>query len=246
MYERLMDVPPEAGRRVGLTARLFVSGSAPLPAPTLERFRRLYGHTILERYGMSEALGAISNPYVGERRPGTVGKPLPGVSVQLSDGDSGEVLLKSPTVFAGYWHNEVATKAAFTADGYFRTGDLATRSPDGYYRLQGRRTELIISGGFNIYPQEIEELLREQPGVSEAVVVGEPDLIRGQYPVAYVVADPARDASGPYPKRADLFLDQRNALDHIAADERHKVAAATQAIAIPSEFVLAWIESAGG
>ena len=191
MYERLVSAPPDTAGRIGQAMRLFVSGSAPLRAQTHERFRELYGRTILERYGMSEALGVMANPYVGERRAGTVGRALPGVSVRLSEGESGEVLIKSPTLFAGYWRNEEATKAAFTPDGYFRTGDLAERSPDGYYTLQGRSTELIICGGFNVYPQEVEALLKEQPGVREAVVVGEPDAIRGERPVAYVVADPS-------------------------------------------------------
>ena len=129
--------------------RLFVSGSAPLPAHVLEEFRMLFGHTILERYGMTETIMNISNPYVGERRPGSVGLPLPGVSVRLSD--TGEVLLKGPNVFAGYWKLDDATREAFI-DGWFKTGDIATRSEDGYYTLSGRKSDLIISGGFNIYP----------------------------------------------------------------------------------------------
>ena len=163
--------------------RLFVSGSAPLPAQTLENFRLRYGHTILERYGMSETLMNMSNPYVGERRPGSVGLPLPGGSAKLVEG---ELFLKGPNVFAGYWRREDATCAAFV-DGWFRTGDLAERSPDGYYTLSGRRSDLIISGGFNIYPREIEEFLQEQEEVAEAAVVGAPDPLRGEVPVAYVV-----------------------------------------------------------
>jgi malonyl-CoA/methylmalonyl-CoA synthetase len=165
-----------------------------LPAQVLEEFRRLFGHTILERYGMTETLMNISNPYVGERRPGTVGIPLPGVSVRLlnregrpvPDGETGELYLCGPNVISGYWRREEATRAAFV-DGYFRTGDLAVRAPDGYYTLQGRRGDLIISGGFNIYPREIEEFLEEQPTVAEAAVVGIPDAVRGEVPVAYVV-----------------------------------------------------------
>jgi malonyl-CoA/methylmalonyl-CoA synthetase len=199
MYERLLEAPPEAAREIGQFVRLFVSGSAPLPAQTLERFRDLYGHVILERYGMSETLMNTSDPYAAERRAGTVGKPLPGVSIRLvhpenessvSEGEVGEILIRGPNVFPGYWKNPKATKAAFTRDGYFRTGDLAARSADGYYTLAGRRHELIISGGFNIYPREIEEFLMEQPGVAEAAVVGEPDAARGQLPVAYVVPSP--------------------------------------------------------
>jgi malonyl-CoA/methylmalonyl-CoA synthetase len=164
--------------------RLFVSGSAPLPAAVLEQFRKLFGHTILERYGMSETLMNMSNPYLGERRPGTVGLPLPGVSVRLLDG---EIYLRGPNVFRGYWRNEQATEAAFV-DGFFRTGDLATRSADGYYTLCGRKSDMIISGGFNIYPREIEEFLQAQPEIAEAAVIGVSDPLRGEVPVAYLVA----------------------------------------------------------
>jgi malonyl-CoA/methylmalonyl-CoA synthetase len=163
--------------------RLFVSGSAPLPAAVLEQFRQLFGHTILERYGMSETLMNLSNPYIGERRPGTVGLPLPGVSVRLIDG---EIYLQGPNVFRGYWRNEQATQAAFV-DGFFRTGDLATLSADGYYTLCGRKSDVIISAGFNIYPREIEEFLEAQPEIAEAAVVGVPDSLRGEMPVAYLV-----------------------------------------------------------
>ena len=191
IYVRLLDLPAETAREIGASMRLFVSGSAPLPAQVLEDFRARFGHTILERYGMSENLMDISNPYVGERRPGSVGLPLPGVSVRLVDG---EIQLKGPNVFAGYWRREDATREAF-ADGWFKTGDLADVSPDGYYTLRGRKSELIISGGFNIYPREIEEFLQEQPEVAEAAVCGKPDPIRGEVPVAYLVlncpVDPA-------------------------------------------------------
>src|SRR5439155_1699968 len=149
----------------------------------LERFRDLFGHTILERYGMTETFMTISNPYVGERRPGTVGFPLPGVSTYIEDG---ELLVKSPTLFSGYWRR---ADSPFTSDGFFRTGDLAAVSDDGYYTLLGRKSDLIISGGFNIYPREIEELLLEQEGVAEAAVVGVPDEVRGEVPVAFIVGD---------------------------------------------------------
>ncbi|HEX8252768.1 MAG TPA: AMP-binding protein, partial [Thermoanaerobaculia bacterium] len=184
MYVRLLDTPRDVAREIGARMRLFVSGSAPLPAQVLEQFRELFGHTILERYGMTETFMNISNPYVGERRAGTVGFPLPGVSVRIEES---ELLVRGPNVFAGYWRRPDATAAAFTSDGFFRTGDLASVSPDGYYTLLGRRSELIISGGFNIYPREIEELLLEQHGVTEAAVVGVDDAVRGEVPVAYVV-----------------------------------------------------------
>jgi malonyl-CoA/methylmalonyl-CoA synthetase len=199
IYVRLLELPAAAARGIGERARLFVSGSAPLPAHVHEAFRERFGHTILERYGMSETLMLISNPYEGDRRAGTVGLPLPGVSVRLgsSDGsvpaeETAPVLVRGPNVFSGYWRNPDATAAAFE-DGWFRTGDLAERSADGYYTLRGRASDLIISGGFNIYPREIEELLLEQAGVREAAVVGVPDERRGEVPVAYVVTDAAAD-----------------------------------------------------
>ena len=196
VYVRLLDLDDSTARGIGKGMRLFVSGSAPLPAQTHEDFRVKYGHTILERYGMSETLMNISNPYTGERRAGSVGFPLPGISVRLlndklepvKDGETGEVYLKGPNVFAGYWRRDEATRAAFV-DGYFKTGDIASRSNDGYYTLSGRRSDLIISGGFNIYPREIEEFLLEQPGVTEAAVAAQTDRVRGEIPVAYFAGD---------------------------------------------------------
>ena len=184
VYVRLLETPAETARQIGSRMRLFVSGSAPLPAQVLEDFREKFGHTILERYGMTETLMNISNPYAGERRAGSVGVPLPGISVRIDD--TGELHLKGPNVFAGYWKRDDATRDAFV-DGWFKTGDIATRSDDGYYTLCGRRSDLIISGGFNIYPREIEEFLAKQPEIAEAAVVGEADRARGEVPVAYVV-----------------------------------------------------------
>jgi malonyl-CoA/methylmalonyl-CoA synthetase len=192
VYVRLLETPPDAASEIGKAMRLFVSGSAPLPAQVLEEFRGLFGHTILERYGMTETLMNISNPYAGERRPGSVGLPLPGVSVRLDE--TGELYLKGPNVFAGYWKRDQATAAAFE-DGWFKTGDIAERSPDGYYTLCGRKTDMIISGGFNIYPREIEEFLLEQEEVAEAAVVAEPDQVRGEVPVAYLVMKGPLDPS---------------------------------------------------
>jgi malonyl-CoA/methylmalonyl-CoA synthetase len=151
---------------------------------------------------MSETLMNASNPYDGERRPGSVGLPLPGISIRIVDGTAtdvatgavGEILVRGPNVFAGYWRQPDATAAAF-ADGWFRTGDLGARSADGYITLRGRRTDVIISGGFNIYPREVEDVLTEAPGVREAVVIGVPDARRGELPVAYIVAEGEIDAS---------------------------------------------------
>ena len=201
VYIRLLDasvVSDDQARAIGGAARLFVCGSAPLPAHVHEAFRHRYGHTILERYGMSEALMIMSNPYEGERRAGSVGPPLPGVSARIVDDDGkvlgddevGEVQISSPSLFSGYWGRPDATAEAFD-DGWFKTGDLGVRAPDGYYTLRGRRGDLIISSGFNIYPREIEELLLENPRIREAAVVGVSDDVRGEVPVAYIVADDA-------------------------------------------------------
>ncbi len=201
MYVRLLEVDPATARQIGEGFRLCVSGSAPLPAQVLEDFARLYGHRILERYGMTETLMTLGNPYDGERRAGTVGFAFPGVSVRIvdeqghdvRDGDSGELLVQSPMLCAGYWNRPEATAAAF-ADGWFRTGDIAERAPDGYITLRGRRSDVVISGGFNIYPREIEEVLAEHPAVAEVAVAGAPDAVRGEVPVAYVVL---RDQAPP-------------------------------------------------
>ena len=200
MYIRLLDLDAAVAREIGAHARLFVCGSAPLPAHVLESFRERFGHVILERYGMTETLMNVSNPYLGERRAGTIGLPLALTSVRIvaddgvdvDDGQSGELWVRGPNVCAGYWGRPDATASAF-ADGWFRTGDIGVRAADGYITLEGRRSELIISGGFNIYPREIEELLLEQPEIHEATVVGAPDAARGEVPVAYLVADASID-----------------------------------------------------
>ena len=193
VYVRLLGFAKDVAHEIGGLMRLFVSGSAPLPAQVFEEFEALFGHRILERYGMSETIMNISNPYWGERRAGTIGFPLPGVSAKLMDpalepvaqGETGEVYLKGPNIFAGYWGRPEATKDAFV-EGWFRTGDLGTISADGYFTLCGRKSDLIISGGFNIYPREIEEFLQEHSAVAEAAVVARPDKLRGEVPVAYV------------------------------------------------------------
>jgi malonyl-CoA/methylmalonyl-CoA synthetase len=196
LYVRLVEELARLAPARFEAVRLFVSGSAPLSPETFEAFRAATGHEVLERYGMTETGMLTSNRLRGPRRPGSVGVPLPGVELRVVDargveapaGTEGEVEVRGPNVFSGYWGRPDATAAAFV-DGWFRTGDLAERSADGYYTLRGRRTELIISGGFNIYPREIEELLSTAPGIREAVVVGVPDERRGELPVAYIVAD---------------------------------------------------------
>jgi malonyl-CoA/methylmalonyl-CoA synthetase len=205
LYVRLVE---ELRRRDGGEAarfaavRLFCSGSAPLPPETFAAFREATGHAILERYGMTETGMLLSNPYCGPRRPGQVGTPLPGVSVRVVDeagsdlppGSPGELLARGANVFAGYWQAAEKTAASFVHDAagrrWFRTGDLARQDPPtGAFTLLGRRHELIISGGFNIYPREIEETLLGFPGVREAAVVGRPHPEWGEVPVAYLVAD---------------------------------------------------------
>lgn len=194
IYIRLLEQPNEIAQEIGKNARLFVCGSAPLPAQVMDDFEKKYSHVILERYGMTETLMNISNPYTGERRAGTVGFPLPGISAKIllangqlaAIGEEGEVCVKGPNVFAGYWKREQATAEAFI-DSYFKTGDMGILSEDGYFTLKGRKSDLIISGGFNIYPREIEEFLLEQNGVEEAAIVGIPHETRGEVPVAYIV-----------------------------------------------------------
>jgi malonyl-CoA/methylmalonyl-CoA synthetase len=194
MYSRMVEWPAAVTREIGRRARLFVSGSAPLPPALLDAFEQRFGHRILERYGMTETLMTLGNPLEGERRAGTVGLPFPDVSIRIVNaeghgvraGEIGELQVKGPTVFKGYWRREEATRQAFV-DGWFRTGDLAEQAADEYVTLRGRASDLIISGGFNIYPREIEEFLLEQPEISEAAVVGIPDERRGEVPVAFLV-----------------------------------------------------------
>jgi malonyl-CoA/methylmalonyl-CoA synthetase len=189
MYTRLA-ASPRAGELARL--RLCVSGSAPLAPSVFERLAERAGQRVLERYGMTETIMNVSNPCDGERRPGTVGLPLPGVELRLAGGDQGEVLLRGPNVFSGYWENPEATAEAFDPGGWFRTGDLGSFDERGYLRIEGRSKELIITGGYNVHPREVEELLLEHPGVAEAAVVGTPSEEWGEQVTAFVVpADPA-------------------------------------------------------
>jgi malonyl-CoA/methylmalonyl-CoA synthetase len=184
MYARLAG-SPRVGELGGL--RLLVSGSAALPPTVFERLAERAGQRVLERYGMTETIMNVSNPYDGERRPGTVGLPLPGVELRLAEGD-GEVLLRGPNVFDGYWRNQEATAEAFDDGGWFRTGDLGSFDERGYLRIEGRKKELIITGGYNVHPREVEELLLEHPGVAEVAVVGTPSEEWGEVVTAFVVA----------------------------------------------------------
>lgn len=165
--------------------RLFVSGSAPLLAETHRGFLERTGHAVLERYGMTETNMNTSNPYVGERRAGTVGMALPGTDVRVREGG---IEVKGPNVFKGYWRNPEKTAAEFTADGFFMTGDLGHFDDRGYLVISGRAKDLIITGGFNVYPKEVEELIDAMPGVLESAVIGLPDSDFGEAVTAVVVA----------------------------------------------------------
>jgi malonyl-CoA/methylmalonyl-CoA synthetase len=193
-YTRLLN-EPELTREACRGMRLFVSGSAPLLAETHRAFAERTGHAILERYGMSEAGMITSNPYDGERRPGTVGFPLPGVNVRVADeqdrplpaGQIGGVQVKGPNVFLGYWRMPDKTREEFTADGFFRTGDVGVFSHDGYLSIVGRAKDLVITGGYNVYPKEVELAIDEIPGVLESAVIGVPHPDFGEAVTAVVV-----------------------------------------------------------
>ena len=196
-YVRLMahaDLNRETAKRM----RLFVSGSAPLLAESHRRFEELTGHRILERYGMTETGMITSNPYRGHRIAGTVGYALPGVQVRICDedgaiasvGEPGVLEVRGPNVFVGYWRKPEQTAEDLRADGFFKTGDIAVRSADGRITLVGRAKDLIIAGGLNIYPKEIEEVIDSVPGVQESAVIGVPHEDLGEAVVAIVVAEP--------------------------------------------------------
>ncbi len=196
-YTRLL-ADPAFGIADCRSMRLFVSGSAPLLPETFAEFRQRTGHTILERYGMSETGMNTSNPLDGERIAGTVGPPLPGVSVRIVDaggrdcpkGEVGGIEVKGHNVFAGYWRLPEKTREEFTADGWFRTGDMGEILENGYVRIVGRAKDLIITGGLNVYPKEVEEKIDALPGVAESAVIGVPDADFGEAVTAVVVARP--------------------------------------------------------
>ena len=196
LYVRLL-AEPGLTREACRNMRLFISGSAPLLIETFNAFRERSGHTILERYGMSETVMLTSNPYRPEsaRRGGTVGLPLPGVGVRVHDdqgralpaGEIGNIEVRGPNVFSGYWRLPEKTAEEFTADGWFKTGDVGRIDGDGFVSIVGRSKDLIISGGYNVYPAEIEGTINELPGVAESAVVGVPHPDFGEAVVAVVV-----------------------------------------------------------
>jgi malonyl-CoA/methylmalonyl-CoA synthetase len=225
-YTRLL-ASPAFTRETAARMRLFVSGSAPLLESTFEAFEARTGQRILERYGMSEAVIITTNPLHGERVAGSVGYPLPGVELCIGgDAETGVIEIRGPSVFSGYWRNPAKTKEEFTANGFFITGDVGRRDPDGRVWISGRAKDLIISGGYNVYPKEVELVLDELPGVTESAVIGLPHpdfgegvaaVVIGQGDEAELVAQArARLAAYKAPKRI-LFVDElpRNAMGKV-------------------------------
>ena len=249
-YTRLLG-EPDFGRAQTADVRLFVSGSAPLLAETFRDFEARTGQRILERYGMTETGMITSNPLDGERVAGTVGPPLPGVSVRIVGDDGaavapgavGGIQVKGPNVLKGYWNLPEKTKEEFTADGWFKTGDMGRWTPAGYVEIVGRAKDLIITGGLNVYPKEIEERIDAMDGVVESAVVGLPHPDFGEAVTAVIVAKPghaltesgvigalkAEIASFKVPKRVVFALDlPRNSMGKVMkAELRRKLAPAT-------------------
>lgn len=193
-YVRLL-AEPGFTRQQCSGMRLFISGSAPLLKETFDEFAVRTGHTILERYGMTEGGMFTSNPYETERRGGTVGFPLPGTEIrivndsgtQVKAGEIGNILVKGPQVFVGYWRMQEKTREEFTEDGFFSTGDMGRLDDDGYITIIGRSKDLVITGGLNVYPKEVEEMIDKIPGVVETAVIGLPDPDLGEMVTAVVV-----------------------------------------------------------
>jgi malonyl-CoA/methylmalonyl-CoA synthetase len=226
-YIRLL-ADPALTRDAAAHMRLFICGSAPLLPETHQAFRERTGHVILERYGLSETGMNCSNPYVGERRPGSVGVPLPDVQLRIVEpvaaveesragnagpeaavrecpvGQIGMIEVRGPNVFAGYWRNPERTREAIRADGYFITGDLGQRDADGYVTIVGRARDLIISGGYNVYPREVELEIDALPGVLESAVFGLPHPDFGEAVTAVIVAAAAARGPGPAPEHSAL------------------------------------------
>lgn len=230
LYTRLLAEPALTSERCA-HMRLFISGSAPLLIETFRAWTARTGHTILERYGMSETIMLTSNPYgpdaryggQAERRGGTVGFPLPGVEVRIADdadrplpaGEVGGVQVRGPSVFQGYWRMPEKTRAEFTADGWFRTGDVGFFDERGYLTLVGRSKDLIISGGYNVYPAEVEGAINELPGVAESAVIGVPHPDFGEVGVALVTAQP-----GQLPEPEAILAALRQRLAHYKIPKR--------------------------
>lgn len=218
-YTRLL-ASPDFTAAVASNVRLFTSGSAPMLLTTHEEFRSRTGRSILERYGMTETCMLTSNPLVGDRKPGTVGLPLPGVRVRVAGGSPGAVEVTGPNVFDGYWRRPELRATEFTSDGWFKTGDIGRFDADGYLEIVGRSKDLVITGGLNVYPKEVEQVLDSLPGVRESAVFGLPDPDFGEAVTAVVVAlpDTILDAD-------DLRLQARQALASFKVPKRIHVLA---------------------
>jgi malonyl-CoA/methylmalonyl-CoA synthetase len=225
LYVRLLG-EPALNREACAHMRVFISGSAPLLIDTFEDFHTRTGHTILERYGMSETVMLTSNPYAlkdGFRRGGTVGFPLPGVGVRVVDdtgarcprGEIGHLQVRGPNVFKGYWQMPEKTKEEFTKDRWFKTGDVGKIDAQGYVVIVGRSKDLIISGGYNVYPAEIESVLNELPGIAESAVIGVPHADFGEAVVAVVVARP-----GAAPDAAALIVELKGKIANFKVPKR--------------------------
>lgn len=203
IHRRLLAVPEAASYDLS-HMRLLTSGSDRLPDEVFTGFQETFGHTLLERYGMTETGMNLSNPLEGERRIGSVGSPLPGVEARIvdpetgqpvPDGQVGEVQIRGPHVFKAYWRQPEKTQESFTRDGWFKTGDLGLREPDGYFTLKGRSKDLIITGGFNVYPPEVERVLADHPAVAANAVIGCPDAEWGERVAAVVVLNDGEKVS---------------------------------------------------
>ncbi len=196
-YTRLLE-SPNFTKTIAKNVRLFISGSAPMLEETHKEFQKRTGITIVERYGMTETNMSTSNPYIGERKPGTIGKPLPGVEIRITNretgkkvknGQIGEIEQRGNNVFQGYWEMPEKTEEAFTQDGYFKTGDLAIKDDDGYITLVGRDSDMIISGGLNVYPIEVESAINQLDEIVESAVIGLPHKDFGEAVMALVVCE---------------------------------------------------------
>jgi malonyl-CoA/methylmalonyl-CoA synthetase len=242
IHGRLLNLA-EGGKYDLSRLRLITSGSDRLPNDVFEGFQKTFGYTLLERYGMTETGMNCSNPLDGERRIGSVGLPLPGVQVRIANpendsplahGEVGEVQLRGPNIFKGYWRQPEKTAESFTEDGWFHTGDLGYLEPDGYLTLCGRSKDLIISGGLNIYPPEVERVLNEHPAVAASAVIGCPDPDWGERVTAVVVLAPdasttqeelivfCRERLAPYKSpKAVIYAEQlpRNAMGKVQKAE---------------------------
>ncbi len=225
LYVRLL-AEPALNREACRHMRLFIAGSAPLLIETFNAWRARTGHTIVERYGMSETAILTSNPCdsaLGERRGGTVGFALPGVGLRVRDdqgqpcpaGEVGGIEVSGPNVFSGYWRMPEKTKEEFTPDGWFKTGDVGKIDADRYVTIVGRSKDLIISGGYNVYPAEIEGFINDMPGVAESAVIGVPHPDFGEAGVAVVVAKPGASLSD-----AAIVQDLKNRIANFKVPKR--------------------------